>query len=229
MAMQLYGREVWTTLPEIIAPEHTAVLVVDMQNDFCNPEGALAERGANVQPLRMIVPALAQLIDSARRAGTAIVYLQMTLTRDVRYNSSADLSRRVKVWGSDVPVATIAGEWGHAVIDELTPEPGDFAIAKHRNNAFIGSDLNLLLGARGIKSVIVTGVATQACVLETALAAQGHDYYVVLADDCVASANPDDQQAALSVLRTVLHANGVVSSNQIVEHYRQLSVHQNIS
>lgn len=221
MALTVFGRTVWTTLAEKIDPRHTAVVVVDMQNDFCHPQGALAARGADVSVLRSIIPNLARLLDAARRARATIVYLQMTLTRDGRYNSEADLARRVKVWGSDVPVATIAGEWGHQVIDELAPQSHDLIVAKHRNNAFIGTDLDLLLRVRGIRTVIVTGVATQACVLETALAAQGHDYYVVVPSDGCASSNPDNHRAAIAVMQTVLHLEGIVTAEPIIRHYQQ--------
>jgi nicotinamidase-related amidase len=221
MAVELFGHQLWTRLAEKLQPKHTAVLVVDMQNDFCHSRGALAARGAAVEPIRAIIPALASLLQTARRVNVTVAYLQMTCTRDGRYNSAADLARRVKVWGQDVPMATIEGEWGHQIIEEIASEPQDLVVRKHRNNAFIGTDLDLLLRARGIRTVIVTGTATQACVLETALAAQGHDYYVVVPRDACACSDQGVHQAALTVLQTVLHEQGVVSASQVIECWTQ--------
>lgn len=218
MSKTVLNKEVLTDLTEMLRPEHTALLVVDVQNDFCSPGGALEKVGVDVGSAQAILTPLQQLIDRARAAGVQIINIRMTLYPDGHTNSQADLARRMGVW-EGVPLATLAGTWGHENPPALNFAADDWVVYKYRNNAFIGTNLDLLLRANGIRSVIVTGTATQACVLETALMAQGMDYYVLLPTDCVASGSEELHQAGLAVLRAVLHKAGLTTADEITANW----------
>lgn len=222
MSRKLLGKDVWTQLDEMLNPEHTALLVVDVQNDFCSPGGALAERGGDVSQAQAILEPLQRLIESGRDYGVQIVDILITLFEDARTNSSADLARRVAVW-DDHPLATLDGTWGHANPDGLHFDSLDWVVKKYRNNAFLGTNLDLLLRSAGIRTVVVAGTATHACVLETCLSAQGLDYYVIVPTDCVASGSEELHQAGLSVMKAVLHKEGLTSSEQVQRHWMKFA------
>jgi nicotinamidase-related amidase len=191
-----------TTLTDRIKPSRTAVLVVDMQNDYVAEGGASHKRHGTVAAVRSIIPTAQRLIRSARTAGTLVVYIQMTFDSELRLLSDVDYLRRIKRYG-ETPMV-VKGTWGHEVASELAPLPGDMSVEKQRSSAFVGTNLDLLLRSNHIQSVIVTGVVTQGCVLATASSALMHDYYVTVASDCVASANKELHDAALLILRSSL-------------------------
>ena len=189
---------------------------MDVQNDFVASSGALASQATDMMPVQAILEPLDALIHHARAAGVMIVNIRMTLFPDGRSNAPADLARRTKIW-RDRPLATIVDSWGHENPPALRFRPEDITIQKYRNNGFVGTGLDLHLRSNGIRSVIVTGVATQACVLETALMAQSMDYYVVIPVDCVASGSSELHQAGLKVMEAVLHNEGLTTSACIHE------------
>ena len=220
MSRELFGKQVWTQLDEILDPQHTALLVVDVQNDFCSPDGAFAKRGGDVSQAQAIIEPLQELIESGREHGVQIVDILMTLSEDGRTNSSADLARRVAVW-DDLPLATLEGSLGHANPDGLHFDASDWIVKKYRNNAFLGTNLDMLLRGAGIRTVVVTGTATHACVLETCLMAQGLDYYVVVPTDCVASGSEELHQSGLSILKALLHKEGLTNSEKVKQYWMQ--------
>jgi ureidoacrylate peracid hydrolase len=171
-----------TTLADKIAPAHTALLVVDVQNDFCADDGAFGRLGCDLSAIQPMVPRLIQLIDAARAAGCLIVFIRglydevylapNVVERRERRGSSRSICR------SDSP--------GFAYY-QVQPQPGDVEVFKHRYNAFIGTDLDLLLRSRGIQTIVMTGVATNVCVESTARHGYMVGYYVVFSADCTAT------------------------------------------
>jgi ureidoacrylate peracid hydrolase len=195
------GRQVYDQLEEIVASPHTALLVVDMQNDFCEPEGVFAKRGADTARIRVVVPAIAKLIDIARSTGVRPIFMRHTHEADLSNLSPARLSFYTMLYGGADPYHAIRGTWGQQVIDALRPLPGEAVLDKSRSSGFIGTSLDMLLRSNRIETVVITGMATHACVESTARDAGFFDYYVVVAADAVADYQADLHEAALLTLR----------------------------
>ena len=176
-------------LAALVDPRHTAVIVVDVQNDFCDP----TEFPAAAQML----PRLRRFIDDARQAGALIIFTQVV----------HDQTTDTPVWLSRYATrphrrqTCRAGTPGADYHPDFRPQPGDLAIVKHRYSAFIGTPLELQLRARGIQTVIMTGIATNVCVESTARDAFQRDFYVVMLADCTATNSEELQQATLENIR----------------------------
>lgn len=202
------------TLEERVAPQHTAVLVVDMQNDYCSPGGAAHRRGTDLSATQAIIPNLKRLLVGARDVRVPVIYIKMGLDEEGRYLSGPELARRLKRWAHQEVV--LKGTWGYQVVEELAPQPGDLLVEKHRSSGFVGTDLDLILRSNDIKSVVVTGVVTHGCVNSTARDAMLHDYYVVVCHDGVAAGRQDLHEAALFLLENALEEEGVTTADRVI-------------
>ncbi|MEW6263898.1 MAG: cysteine hydrolase [Thermodesulfobacteriota bacterium] len=171
-------------LSQILPPAQSALLVVDMQNDFCSPQGRLAATGGSVAMIQEMIPRLSFFLVRAREMGVRIIYLRHINSPEAM--SEAWLSREVLSGRNKVNLAE-PETWGSEIIAELTPGPGDLIVLKHRYSGFVQTRLDLVLRAKKIKGVVVTGVSTNVCVDSTARDAFMRDYFVVLPEDGVAS------------------------------------------
>ena len=109
---------------------------------------------------------------------------------------------------------TAEGSEGQAILDELASRPGDLVVKKYRSSGFWGTNLDMLLRSNGIKSIVVTGCTTEGCVESTARDALFNDYYVVLAEDCVASDDQAQHEASLLLMRNRFD---IAASEQILD------------
>jgi nicotinamidase-related amidase len=204
--LEIAGKQVFTTLEELVDPAHTALLVVDMQRDFCTPGGAFDKLGVDISMYPPMVPRLARLIDGARAAGVPVLYIQMTVLPGRISDSPAQIRFNLRLHlGSDGVVEpldyTPDGSEGQEIIPELAPRDGDVVVKKYRSSAFWGTNLDLLLRANGIKTCVVSGCTTEGCVESTARDAMFGDYYVVIPEDCVASDDRAQHDASLLLMR----------------------------
>lgn len=189
--------EVLGTLAQKVVPAHTALLIVDMSNDLVDPAGKTAARaGRPIDHARRVIPAMQDLIASARAAGTMVVFVQHTTLRDYRGVSGAWLDARSRSTYS-VEDLCVEGTWGHEIIQELDPQDGDVMVRKYRYSAFTGTNLDQVLRSAGIRTVVCTGVSTNVCVEATARDAFTQDYYVVYAADACGSWDPSLHDATL--------------------------------
>lgn len=197
------------TLDEKVDPSNAAVVVVDVQNDYCHDDGASARNGGPTTMAQAMMPNLHRLLTEARRAGVPVIFVRMAQTEATFSEVQREQRQRR---GSLVPVCT-EGTWG-AEFYEVAPQPGEIVITKHRYSAFIGTDFDLILRSKGIKSLIFTGVATNVCVESSARDAFMLDYYVVFMKDCSGcSAGPDAHAATLA---TIERSYGIVVSTDDV-------------
>ncbi len=198
---EIMGKQIYDSLAEIVTPKHTAVLVVDMQNDFCKPGGHFDHHGygANLVEAQKMIPRLVRFLDEARKESVFIVFIQNSYLPNGLSESPAYLYNFWKIGlrkeGIDVTFC-VEGTWGQEQIAELHPQRNEPVIKKHRASAFHNTCLDLVLKNKGIQSVIVTGAATRACVEKTAIDACFHDYYPVILSDCVSP--PDDTLTTVS-------------------------------
>jgi len=220
LAVEVFGRHVLNTLAEWIDPALCAVLVVDMQNDFCHPHGGGATRGRDCTSAQAIVPNISALLDAARGVGAPIFYCLNTQRADGSLLSAAEIGRRMKKSGGDPLLWTIEGTWGHEVLADLAACDGDYIIKKHRPSGFYQTDLEMLLRLAGRQSVIITGVGTRGCVESTARDAQSRDFYVLIPNDTTASQRPEWYEASFVLAPSLYHYTG--ASCDITNHWNAL-------
>ena len=207
------GRQVYDQLHEIVGPQHTALLVVDMQNDFCAPAGVFGKGGADVVDQRgrsshRWSPRLARAANARR------VFMRHTHEADLSNLSPARLSFYAMLYGGADPYHAIRDSWGHQIVDELSPLPGEMVINKGRSSSFIGTGLDMFLRSNRIETVVIAGMATHACVELTARDAGFFDYYVVVVEDAVADYREDLHRASLLTLsqRVILSSTDAVKA-----------------
>lgn len=180
------------SLPELLDPQRAALIVIDMQNDFCHPEGSLPKHhGLAVAASHAILPKLHELATAARSAGVPVIYTQMM--NDPRTQSPAFLGRKA-VFGR--PPICRTGSWG-AELWGVEPEPDDIRVVKHRHSAFHGTDLDLRLRSLRRDAVVLTGVNTNVCVESTARDACALDYWTLVVADATAAYTLEEHLAAL--------------------------------
>lgn len=165
-------------------PGRTAVVVIDMQNDFCHPDGYYASL-RDVSGLIATVAPVARLIASARAAGAGIVYTR--LVHDAAHGAMESRHRLTPARWSSTGDRLLPGTWGAEVHADLAPRPGDPVIDKAGYSAFEGTGMEAVLHERGIDTIILCGVTTYACVLATGFSAFDRGFDVVLATDATAS------------------------------------------
>lgn len=203
--IRISGKDVFTELDELVEPAHTALLLVDMQRDFVEPDGAFGSLGVDLSMYVRMRPVLQKLTCAARSAGVLIIHIQNTTLPERMSDSPAQIRFNLRMHeqaraGGPPLQYTVRGTAGHEIIEELTPQSGELVVPKHRSSAFWGTDLELLLRSNGIKTVVMTGCTTEGCVESTARDAMFTDHYVVIAEDCVASDDLAQHNASMLLM-----------------------------
>jgi nicotinamidase-related amidase len=167
-------------------PERTAVVVVDMQNGFCHPEGALYAPGSEVA-----IEPCGRLVGRAREAGAAVVF-----TRDVHPPEQFEGTHyydEFDRWGEHV----VEGSWEAELVEELAPREDELVVVKHTYDAFHQTGLEGWLDAHGVENLVFGGTLANVCVLHTAGSAGLRDYRPVLAEDAIGYIEESDREYAL--------------------------------
>jgi nicotinamidase-related amidase len=196
---EIHGKLICETLEEILDPDGCAVVVIDLQNDMMRPEGKIAQAGNDMAGMYRILPRCAAFIEEARRVGVPVIHIQTITLGDGRSDSPSWLRAK----GAMVNSAEfcLEGTWGAEICEEVAPLPGETVVVKHRSSAFRGTDLDLVLKAADIRTVVVIGEQTPGCVEATFRDAAYHDYYNVLVEDCVAAFDEEQHEASLLIQR----------------------------
>jgi ureidoacrylate peracid hydrolase len=201
-----------TTLAEKVRPGRAALIVIDMQNDFCAEGGMMDHEGGDLSQVQAMAERLPSLIDAARAAGVFVVFVRNVYSTDNNwYLSEVWLEQAARRRGESYtrrPVCE-AGEWNGDFYGDVRPLAGEPIVTKHRFDAFTNTDLDLVLRAHRIETIVLTGVATNVCVETTARAGFVRDYYIVLAGDGTATYSAEEHDAAL---RTIDKYFGEVTS-----------------
>lgn len=174
----------------------SALIVVDMQNDFVNPGGALV-----VESAAGTIPAVQRLLTLARARGVRVFY-----TQDTHHEGDPEFP----IWGRHV----LEGTWGWQIVEELAPRPGERVIQKLRYDGFFGTSLDHELRLGGIETVIICGTVANICVLHTAGSAALRGYRVVLPVDAVSAITPFDLQAAIRQVSFLYR--GVITTSEAI-------------
>jgi ureidoacrylate peracid hydrolase len=175
----------------------TAVIVVDMQNDFGAEKGMFACAGIPIDAIQSAVEPTARVLAAARPAGMKIVYLKMQFEPDLSNAGGPEAPNRVRHLrigvGDDVEAPDgsesrilIRDTWNTAILPALEPEAGDLVVPKHRFSGFFETNLDELLKEHGIETIVFTGCTTSVCVESTVRDAFFRDYRCLLLEDCTA-------------------------------------------
>lgn len=179
-------------------PRRTALLVIDMQNDFLLPGAPVHTPGGLA-----LVPVIGELARQARSLGFPVVF-----TQEMHRADHSDFGIELTF----EPPHCLEGTPGADVVAGLEPGPGDVRITgKRRYDAFLGTDLDLALRVRGVENLLVTGVCTDICVISTVHHARNLDYRCFVLSDAVAGTTPERHEAALTCMGHVFGHVGTVA------------------
>ncbi len=194
-----------------LSPRHAALVIIDIQNDFCASEGVFGGQGYDVSRMPAMAENNRRLLEAARRAGVLIVFVRACYDEVALGKPLAEQFHKREFTDS----MCLSGSWGIEWYGGI--EPGEAAnevvVTKHHFSAFWDTDLDLYLRGNGIETVVCTGVVTSGCVESTARDAFFRDYAVVVAEDCVADPQADRHRASLSKLAQTF--GSVVSSGEV--------------
>lgn len=184
---------------------NTALIIIDMQRDFCCEGGYGAQSGGSVAPMRRIIPNVAALLEHGRRIGLTIIHTREGHLPDLSDCPPAKLARSRNAdaeIGKMGPMGRllIRGEYGHDFVDELTPATGEIVIDKPGFSAFHSTALDTILRNRQISHLILTGVTTDVCVHSTLRSAVDRGFYCLTIEDATASFEEAIQTACIDMI-----------------------------
>ena len=184
----------------------TALIIIDMQRDFCDPAGYAAKTGIDAARLAAPIPILQALIPPLRAAGVTMIYTREGHRPDLSdcppYKQARAIAAGAAI-GAMGPLGRllIRGEAGHDIVPELYPEPGDIVVDKPSYCAFHATDLGAILRAQSISRLLFTGVTTDVCVHSTLRSAIDRGYDCVTIADATACADDSIQEAMIRVIQ----------------------------
>lgn len=216
--VKMREKEILRTLEEKVNPRHSALLIIDMQNDYAKPGGKCHKAMRPLQHYEKAIPNIQGFLKEARNYGLLVVHVITTVLPYGLGDSGAWLDQRLRSPYSDLTMC-LEGTWGEQVVEELAPTHGEPIVKKLRYSGFAGTPLDIILRSNDIKALIVTGVSTNVCIDSTVRDGFFLDYYIVLTEDCTFSWDPE---LRLATFKTVENRFGlVIPSEQIIKIWKK--------
>lgn len=182
-----------------VAPDRTAVLIVDMQVDFASPEGLSGQWGLDLSTVPAALAAAQRLTDAARAADVPVVFVGLFTTPETDSDVWDERMRRRGADPEASPALCRVGAPGSAFVG-AQPEPGEPIFRKTRYSPFWDTDIDAWLKAMEVDTLVIAGLTTECCVADTAKDAFNHDFHVFVATDACAAYEPDLHAGALKML-----------------------------
>lgn len=195
---------------------HPALLIIDMQNGFCHPDGCFGKLGMPVSNHLAIVQTINKLRAASHAAKIPVIFTRLCYNEDY---SDAGVQMEEQPQIKELR-GFVRGTWDADVLDELAPDTtgGEVVIDKTRNSAFFKTDLDDLLRSRGINQLLCTGVASNVCVESTVRDGVAMDYYCKTLSDATATLTMEDHNACM---RNLVWFGGVVSADEVLRALEQ--------
>lgn len=190
--------------PIRVAADETAVIVVDMQNAYASQGGYLDLAGFDIGGAGRVIEQTAKVVETARAAGLPVVYFQNGWDEDYveaggpgspnwhKSNALKTMRARPELQGK----LLARGGWDYALVEALAPKPGDIVLPKTRYSGFFNSQLDSVLRTRGIRNIVLVGIATNVCVESTLRDGFFLEYFGIMLEDATHQAGPEYLQKA---------------------------------
>ena len=198
------GKNVYTELAEVVDPQHSALVVVDLQGDYERENGA-----------EQVLTALPPVLTAARQAGVLIIYTRNAQLPGHRSQSPPQLRHMLKTgYDPDSKQAYYLDASFAKILPAVAPLAGERVLDKYRASAFVGTELEVILRCNGIQTVVLVGKASDQCVMGTLWDAMGRDYYAVVVEDCISSNRLDGHAAALVQMKEIAD---LIKSSELID------------
>src|SRR5687768_10647102 len=216
----MINEQMQAALRHVVDERKAAVVVIDMQNDFCHPDGATAKYFfGDVGPNQAVAEPINRFLDTARAAGIPVVHVKTETSEETASQNQRNKAKALAAIGiQDFTVTNMCGEgtWG-AEFWGVEPQPGEPVVVKHWYSGFAHTRLDLVLRALEVQTVILMGVTANVCVESTARDAFFADYNVVVVRDLVGWLPSDTSMAEATFANLAIYIGYVCTTDDVLE------------